>query len=626
MAIQVKTKSDLDRKQKLVSYADYDDQYQLTIEDYDEFKSSLITSKNTFEKNVYVPKKYILDIDTNQYSDFWTLKNSESVKNRQKGFSDLGVLTSNDQFLRISDRQPVIKSDSLYAPGAPITEPETFLASGTKWSQPGGKNTRTTITYSYSNLLNGALKGGITNAQITGAIKEAVGLWSLYAPLKFIELLDSGPAPSDTSYAAGTNPQIRFGVHAIDGLNGVLAHAYYPYSTTDGLAGDIHFDSAETWKTSPSTGAFDLLEVAVHELGHALGLDHETKQTAILNPTYGGRYSGLGSAFLLQDDISGIQDIYGQYSLGFQRWATNQGGFWDAQKWLSGDFNGDGKADTAKVFGGALANIDVHLSNGSSFGIQRWATDQGGFWSAQKWLTGDFNGDGKTDLTKIFGSTLANIDVHLSNGSSFGIQRWATDQGGFWDAQKWLAGDFNGDGKTDLAKVFGGALANIDVHLSNGSSFGIQRWATDRGGFSDAQKWLAGDFNGDGKADLANIFNGGDGLAYIDVHLSTGNGFSTQRWANAQGGFWDAQKWLVADFNGDGKADLANVFGGSTANVDVHLSSGSSFGIQRWATDQGGFSNSQQWLAGDFNGDGTADLAKSFNTGGLASIDVHKLL
>ncbi|MBD2536032.1 hypothetical protein H6G97_44610, partial [Nostoc flagelliforme FACHB-838] len=52
------------------------------------------------------------------------------------------------------------------------------------------------------------------------------------------------------------------------------------------------------------------------------------------------------------------------------------------------------------------------------------------------------------------------------------IKRWATGQGGFWDSQKWLVGDFNADGKDDLVNVFndGAGLVNIDTHLSNGES------------------------------------------------------------------------------------------------------------------------------------------------------------
>ncbi len=153
--------------------------------------------------------------------------------------------------------------------------------------------------------------------------------------------------------------------------------------------------------------------------------------------------------------------------LTMQRWATRQGGFWDAQQWLAGDFNGDGKDDVAKSFNeGGLASIDVHVSNGSSFSMQRWATGQGGFWDAQQWVVGDFNGDGKDDVAKSFNEGgLASIDVHISNGSGFSMQRWATRQGGFWDAQQWLSGNFNGDGKGDLAKAFNeGGLASIDVH------------------------------------------------------------------------------------------------------------------------------------------------------------------
>ncbi|WP_445635478.1 Peptidase S8/S53 domain-containing protein [Nostoc sp. DSM 114161] len=308
------------------------------------------------------------------------------------------------------------------------------------------------------------------------------------------------------------------------------------------------------------------------------------------------------------------------------RWATAQGEFWNEQKWLTGDFNGDGRDDLAKVFNDATrADIDVYLSNNGSFTNERWATRQGGFWNSQKWLVGDFNGDGRDDLAKVFNeANQANIDVHLSSGSNFTIARWATRQGGFWNSQKWLVGDFNGDGLDDFGNVFNDSnQASIDVHLSNGSSLGIARWATQQGGFSNDQKWLAGDFNGDGRDDLANVFNDTN-QASIDVHLSNGNSLEIARWATAQGGFWNEQKWLAGDFNGDGQDDLANVFNDTNqASIDVHLSSRSNFTNQRWATAQGGFWNEQKWLASDFNGDGKDDLANVFNEANQASIDVY---
>ncbi|WP_392532062.1 S8 family serine peptidase [Nostoc sp. C117] len=308
------------------------------------------------------------------------------------------------------------------------------------------------------------------------------------------------------------------------------------------------------------------------------------------------------------------------------RWASQQGGFGNEQKWLAGDFNGDGKEDLANVFNdGGQASIDVHLSNGSSFTNQRWATQQGGFWNQQKWVVGDFNGDGRDDLAKVFNdANQASIDVHLSNGSKFTIKRWATQQGGFSNDQKWLVGDFNGDKRADLANVFNDqGKASIDVYLSTSSSFTNQRWATQQGGFWNQQKWLVGDFNGDGRDDLTKVFNEGD-RASIDVHLSNGSNFTIKRWATQQGGFSNEQKWLVGDFNGDKRADLANVFNDQgKASIDVYLSISSSFTNQRWATQQGGFGNDQKWLAGDFNGDGQDDLANVFNDANQASIDVH---
>ena len=313
---------------------------------------------------------------------------------------------------------------------------------------------------------------------------------------------------------------------------------------------------------------------------------------------------------------------------GFQikRWETKSGGFWDQQKWTMGDFNGDGKVDLVNIFNdGGSMSADIHTSTGTSFSIARGETKAGGFWDAQKWAVGDFNGDGKSDLVNMFNDNgLMSADVHLSNGSGFQIQRWESQAGGFWDAQKWATGDFNGDGKADLVNMFNdNGLMSADVHLSNGSGFEIKRWETKAGSIWDAQKWMTADVNGDGKADLINIFNDG-GLTSVDVHVSTGTGFEIQRWETKAGGFWDAQQWSTADVNGDGKADLINVFNDNgLMSVDVHVNTGTGFQIQRWETKAGGFWDGQKWMAADVTGDGKADLMNVFSDLGSTSIDVH---
>jgi hypothetical protein len=184
---------------------------------------------------------------------------------------------------------------------------------GSKWNQPGGLGSAVNLTYSFSNLLDGAMLGGLSSAQLESAAEEALGLWSAVTPLRFTETTDSGPLPdaADTSYTAGTTPKIRFGHHYIDGGSGanVLAHAYYP--GTNGISGDVHFDDSNAWAVAPGSGVIDIIEVATHELGHALGLDHNTTTDAIMNPSYGRRFSGPGTGFLLADDIAGIQAQYG---------------------------------------------------------------------------------------------------------------------------------------------------------------------------------------------------------------------------------------------------------------------------------------------------------------------------
>ena len=292
-------------------------------------------------------------------------------------------------------------------------------------------------------------------------------------------------------------------------------------------------------------------------------------------------------------------------------------------KVLAGDFNDDGKTDVMKfdvLADGSEGNggLWVGLSTGSSFGTCKWAD-----WvtsSQTKVLAGDFNGDGKTDVMKF--DVLADgsegnggLWVGLSTGSSFATSKWAD-----WVTSsqiKVLAGDFNDDGKTDVMKfdvLADGSEGNggLWVGLSTGSSFGTSKWAD--WVTSSQTKVLAGDFNGDGKTDVMKfdvLADGSEGNGGLWVGLSTGSSFATSKWAD-----WvtsSQTKVLAGDFNGDGKTDVMKfdvLADGSEGNggLWVGLSTGSSFATSKWA--DWVTSSQTKVLAGDFDDDGRTDVMK----------------
>ena len=179
------------------------------------------------------------------------------------------------------------------------------------WPQVQGVGTPVVLTYSFINLLDPAFQG-ISEAELRASTAQALGLWAQYAPLHFIERPDSGPPASDQNYFPDGHPDIRIGAHD-EGEGEILAHAFLPLATNvSGLDGDIHFnsDSILPWGIESGFPAIDFLEVMVHELGHALGMQHVMDVEAIMNPFHGFRF-GRASAFLLGPDIDGIQAIYG---------------------------------------------------------------------------------------------------------------------------------------------------------------------------------------------------------------------------------------------------------------------------------------------------------------------------
>jgi serine/threonine protein kinase len=208
---------------------------------------------------------------------------------------------------------------------------------------------------------------------------------------------------------------------------------------------------------------------------------------------------------------------------------------------------------------------------------------------------GDFNGDGRLDLAV---SNIATNTVSVLLGNGDGTFRKALDQAAGPQPHGLAVADFNGDGKLDLAVAY---LQGDAVGILLGNGDGTFRPAPSLGVGKNPRGVAVGDFNGDGKADLAVTNYRGNSL-----HVFFGNGDCTFRAAGTYRAGLGPISVAVADFNSDGRPDLV-VSNGDGDTVDILLANND--GTFRPAVPYSVGSGPGAVVVADFNGDGHADVA-----------------
>ena len=216
---------------------------------------------------------------------------------------------------------------------------------------------------------------------------------------------------------------------------------------------------------------------------------------------------------------------------------------------------------------------------------------------------GDFNGDGRPDLA-VANYSDGTVSVLLANGVGKFAPRVNYVTG--TSPHGLATGDLNGDGKVDLVVANAGSNT-VSVLLGNGD--GTLRPKVDYATGAHAEKAVIADYNGDGRPDLAVINNVGNS---VTMFLGNGDGTFTAGKTYATG---KTPYWLAAGDLGNGKLDLV-VANYAAATVSVLRGNGN--GTFAAKVDYPAGTNPIALSITDINGDGLPDLVVTDHTGSLA--------
>jgi hypothetical protein len=295
------------------------------------------------------------------------------------------------------------------------------------------------------------------------------------------------------------------------------------------------------------------------------------------------------------------------------------------RSFVAGDFTGDGHLDlaTANINSsfGFDGTVSVLLGNGD--GTFRPQVTYAVGSAPISVVAGDFNGDGRLDLAVLNNGTptsAGTVSVLLGNGDGTFQPQVTYDVGSLPDVI--LAGDFTGDGHLDLAVVnagngsYNGPISTISVLLGNGDG-AFQPQVTYPVGSvgSYPTAIVEGDFTGDGRTDLA-VVNQGPGFSAGTVSVLLGNGDGTFQPQVTYAVVAGPSAIVAGDFAGNGRLDLAVTgYDSSTFDGEVSVLLGNGDGTFQAPVNYAVGYNPGAIVAGEFNGDGRLDLAVADQNG-----------
>lgn len=289
----------------------------------------------------------------------------------------------------------------------------------------------------------------------------------------------------------------------------------------------------------------------------------------------------------------------------------------NSMKFSTGDYNGDGRADQAALYDYGDGVVKLVTWPGQADGklgspIGSWSSGKGGFYSSSMTLnSGDFNGDGRDDLMAWYSywDGRDTMFTYLSNVNGGFNAPFPSHQEGptGWDVtrSKFITGDFNGDGRDDISALYGypnGNLSALTFLAQPNGGFGnhFPSWGGTIASWGDWNRTYphAGDFNADGLDDMLlwyDYADGHDGMGYAPANRE--GKFATSSiglWESAAGN-WDykAMKIVPGDYDGDGRDDMGNMYSYSDGSVRMFTHIATATGLN---SAKSGWSTASGWI------------------------------
>lgn len=310
---------------------------------------------------------------------------------------------------------------------------------------------------------------------------------------------------------------------------------------------------------------------------------------------------------------------------------------WSNGSGVRHDYNGDGRSDLAwwnDFDAGTDAAYSLLTNSDGTFKepLKSYAAAAGVYEAKyMKFVTGDFNGDGRGDLAALHpqGDTSLKMLTFLgqaNGGFAAPFSSWKVGpnvmHGTYMTPE---AGDFNGDGRDDVAIWYAypdgtTKLFTLTADVRGGFNTPFESWSAPSGTWQRSRcKFTTGDFNADGRDDIAVFYGQGDDTIRTHTFLAnvTGGFEKPTSWWYTASLDWDQATPHAGDFSGDGRDDImiwydyadgsdkvSTMFAESIKGADQFGSAKVTLdGKKSWDI------NATQLATGDFNGDGYDDLA-----------------